>query len=689
MNIMKTRRLARRVTLNSVVMTLVVYFFMQTITYFRDNIIYGLSTTRGFLETVGSFIGPYVLPPTLIFGLVIYFIVLKLQKVQERLEAGETLSRELAEKTRLRLIGFSRFILVFNLIGFAAGFVVLLIMTGRFADILRPDNLVILTSNLMGGIIYASAQTALNDTAFSRLRELLGIREINDRKKERRSTLKQFILSVCLAVYAVTFIQFNNRDMQSAQTVGFDILKQVQSGQLSKEEAVPAYRKNLGQRMYLFSTRKGMKLEEAAAIPWERKISNIDVQQRVFFLMALFALTVTAAVQVIVSSEMKRQIESLKSRIKEAVGGGRDLTKRLSIIHMDDFGELTELINLLLDQFQSVVGRIAVSADETRRSAAEIDRVLRESERISHSTSDSVLALGSELGKQAAESRALTALIESFRQAVSGVEAAAETQNQFAAETSSAMEEMASNIKSVESMTERSGQLTERLSTQGSGGGQAVKETAVAINEIAQSASKVADVLVVLKKIAADINLLAMNAAIEAAHAGDKGMGFAVVADEVRRLASTAAEQTKSIGAFLKTMTEKVRQGVSRAEASGGALDELIAGIRQSASISREISDAMKEQSSGTGSVARNLDKVLEASKAIRERTQEQADQTTRMTASLGDALRNIEELATSSKAQSDQILALEESFMQVRKEVNANLDAVKALSAEVDGFKV
>jgi hypothetical protein len=151
-------------------MTLVVYLFKQSITYFRDNVIYGLNTMQGFLETVGSFIGPYVLPPTLLFGVIVYVIVLKLQKVQERLEAGEPISGELAEKTRLRLIGFSRFILAFNLIGFAAGFVILLIMTGRFAQILRPDNLVVMTSNLMGGVIYASAQTALNDIAFSRLR---------------------------------------------------------------------------------------------------------------------------------------------------------------------------------------------------------------------------------------------------------------------------------------------------------------------------------------------------------------------------------------------------------------------------------------------------------------------------------------------------------------------------------------
>jgi methyl-accepting chemotaxis protein len=686
---MKTRHLALRVTLHSVIMTFVVYLFMQTLGYFRDNIIYGFSTLQGYIPTVGSFIGSYVAPPTLIFSILIYFIVLKLQKVQLRLENGEPITRELAEKTRLRLIGFSQFILAFNLIGFGAGFLVLLIATGRIKELFQPSNLIVMTSNLMGGAIYASAQTALNDNAFMRLRELLGIREINDRKLERRSTLRQFLLSAFMVVYAITYIQFNMRDVQSVQAIDREISSRVRTGQLAQEEAGPAYRKLLGENLRFFCTRVGMNVAEAAPLPWERKITDAEIQQRVFFLLALFALVTTGSVQYIVSAGMKRQIDSLKDRLKESVAGGHDLSKRLSIIRMDDIGQLTELINLMLDQFQSLVGRIAVSADETRRSAAEIDRVLKESERISGKTAASVLALGSELGKQAAESRELTTLIDSFRRAVSGVEAAAETQNQFAAETSSAMEEMASNIKSVESMTARSGELTERLNSQGESGGQAVKETAVAINEIAESATKVGDVLIVLKKIAADINLLAMNAAIEAAHAGDKGMGFAVVADEVRRLASTAAEQTKSIGVFLKTMTNKVKDGVSRSQISGKALDDLIAGMRQSSSISREISDAMKEQSSGTGSVAQNLDKVLDASRAIRERTQEQAEQTARMTSSLSKALGNFEELAQSSKVQSEEIKALEESFTRVRKEVNANLEAVKSLTAEIDKFKV
>lgn len=104
---MMTRRLALRVTLNSDVIILGVYAVMQIVTYFRDNILLGLSGFSALPATMFGFLGVNVVPPLLVFSIIVYFIALPIQRAQARLEAGEELSPDELEATRKRLLRFS------------------------------------------------------------------------------------------------------------------------------------------------------------------------------------------------------------------------------------------------------------------------------------------------------------------------------------------------------------------------------------------------------------------------------------------------------------------------------------------------------------------------------------------------------------------------------------------------------
>ena len=257
------------------------------------------------------------------------------------------------------------------------------------------------------------------------------------------------------------------------------------------------------------------------------------------------------------------------------------------------------------------------------------------------------------------------------------------------ADTSAAMEEMASSIESVEGMTKRSGALAAGLAGQGQEGGQATRETSAAILEIEEASRRILEVTGALGKISSDTNLLAMNAAIEAAHAGDRGAGFAVVADEVRALASNAAAQTKAIKGHISAMTEKVARGVRQAESSGSLLSGLGRGLEESAAIAREIAAAMEEQAAGTRSVADSLVRVVEASRAIRERMAEQGAETERMSAAIESSLGRLDALAESSRRQAEGVRELQGAFASVRHEVERNLEASRKLGEEIGRFRV
>ena len=684
---MKSRRLALRVCANSALMILAVYVVMQVLAYLRNNAILGITSLAALPAYVAAFMAFYVLPPAALFGLILYLTALPLERTQARLEAGEAIDAATVERTRKRMLSFSRLVLALNLMGFALGFVVITVAESGLAGLLVRNRLTILASNLAGGFVYAQAQSALNDLAFARLRDLLGIREIGKRRRDLRESRRQLLLVLGLALYALTYVQFNTRDFAVLQDLRAESLRSLAQGSASPEAAGTAYREGVLATVPGLRNRPGFS-ESSVPLPWEAGFSAETAHWRLFLVDSVFILAAAFVVQAAFSRGLRDKVDAIAGRIRESLKGEGDLRARISLRAMDEYGELAELVNRLLDRFRELAGRIAGAAEQTRDGASAISRALGDAERLSASTGEAVLALGAALEAQAAESRGLSARVEAFRAATAAVAGAVEGQRRFAADTAAAMEEMSANIRSVEGMTSRSQALADSLAERGAAGEAAVGETGAAIAAIEAAAAEVLKTLGALSKIAGDTNLLAMNAAIEAAHAGESGAGFAVVADEVRKLASSAAAQAKSMKALVGDMSERVRRGVESSRASGGAIRSLSAGMGEAAAIARRIADAMKEQAAGTRSVEDSLVQVVASSDSIKESVDGQGRETGLMAEGLEAALDRLSGLAAASRAQTEAVRAFAVSFEAVRREVDRNREAVDGLDRELAGFR-
>uniref|UniRef100_UPI004048C155 methyl-accepting chemotaxis protein n=1 Tax=Shewanella baltica TaxID=62322 RepID=UPI004048C155 len=315
-------------------------------------------------------------------------------------------------------------------------------------------------------------------------------------------------------------------------------------------------------------------------------------------LIALFLTGITGFIIMIAAHRMVVPIKNMADNLNDIAKGEGDLTKRLAVKGEDEIAQLGRSFNLFVDKLQNIIGDVATATAKVKTAANAIHAQTKvmSSQLVSHNNeTDQVVTAITEMSSTANE--------------------VAKNTTQVAEATHAATGDVANAQRCVDASLEEIASLMSQINN-----------AAGSIKSLSEQSQKINSVLSVIGGIAEQTNLLALNAAIEAARAGEQGRGFAVVADEVRNLASRTQASTLEINEMLSALHKLVTQAVKAMEESqqscvrsvdssrtiSDSLGSVTSAVTAINDMSTQIAAAATEQSSVTEEINRNVYAIQE-----------------------------------------------------------------------------
>jgi methyl-accepting chemotaxis protein len=323
------------------------------------------------------------------------------------------------------------------------------------------------------------------------------------------------------------------------------------------------------------------------------------------------AVLIAIVFSVLITRSIVTPLNSVITVMRNIAEGERDLTQNMSLDSKDELGELSKWFDMFMDNIQEDITNIGKSTHQIAAAAAQLhttaEQIASGAEQVSDQASN-VAAAGEEMSASSGDiAQNCSLAAQGSTHASEAARAGAEIVDETIAVMNSIAIRVRDTAKTVESLGSRSEQIGEIVGT--------------------------------IQDIADQTNLLALNAAIEAARAGEQGRGFAVVADEVRKLAERTRKATTEISEMIKSIQSEtqgavvametgvgeVTHGSEKASESGKALENILSQINDVSTQINQVAAAAEEQTAATEEISNNMYKITE----VVSRTSQGAKETT------------------------------------------------------------
>jgi methyl-accepting chemotaxis protein len=411
----------------------------------------------------------------------------------------------------------------------------------------------------------------------------------------------------------------------------------------------------------------------------------------VALLVALVVASILGAIalSVVIARAIAKPLKLAAKEFRSLAEGDADLTVAIEMRQKDEIGDLIEDFNAFIAKLRAIVSQMKTAQAELAAIGRDLGQSSARTSEAAALIAERTDASRSKIEYQAASVSESSSAVEQIAKNIENLDRLISTQAVGVSQASASIEEMVHNIAAISASSGKMAEEFVELMSAASAGKESLAASVERIDHIGQRSDALLEANAAISAIASQTNLLAMNAAIEAAHAGEAGRGFSVVADEIRKLSETASGQSKTISQEIGRVRGAIDEITESIQVTERSFERVAGKISETDKLVAEVRQAIAEQKEGSV-------QILEALKSMNEITQQVRDGSAEMNSGNAMILEEMSRLRDTARELSEGTKELAESGLMVSESADGvagvaerTRSTIEAMEAAIGRFKV
>ena len=419
------------------------------------------------------------------------------------------------------------------------------------------------------------------------------------------------------------------------------------------------------------------------------ELIKIRVILRIVLIMAFITILSASLISVLIASTIVKPIKIVDEAVNGIAEGNADLTQRIEATSKDEIGDLVKGFNKFMEKLHGIVADVKDSKNNLEIVKDDLQQSIDNTSSSITEILSNVESVVGQVEHQAGSVSQTSSAVTEISENINSLERMIENQSAGVTQASAAVEEMIGNISSVNINVEKMASSFGLLEQNTSEGIQKQQRVSTHVAEIEAQSKALQDANVAITNVASQTNLLAMNAAIEAAHAGEAGQGFSVVADEIRKLAEQSNTQGKVITTQLKDLQQAIKSvadNTTDVQKQFEIIFNLTNTVREQEIV---IKNAMEEQSAGSTQVLESISDIKTSSDTVKDN----ADILLEGGRQIANEMKLLSDVTTHINSAMNEMVQgaslVTNSVENCKNSSNENTNHLQNLESEVNQFKL